>query len=164
MQLCDKGTDSTRKFKPDRGVPPFTGLDILGQKRVAAATRKLITHFLAPRWLQSESVLAHARAFFPDFVPDALPLDEAAILEIKRSDSSLQEYYAYVLLDFVSADRQLEEAPLAAALLLGEQLGMRSRIAELVQKELIVSKKKLALIDRDAEKILDKANRNGAES
>jgi hypothetical protein len=147
------------------GSPKLQDLDLLSQKRVAAVTRELVGHFLAPRWFHSEPILAHARAFFPDFAPSTVAALKAATVEvIKQADPSLQDYYLYVLLDFVAADRQLEETPLAAALQLGEQLGLRQRLAEMALEELSLTKKKLAAIDRDAQKILEKANKAGTES
>ena len=107
------------------GSPALSELDLLGQQEVAAVTRKLLNHFLAPHWFQTEPVLAHARTFFPDFTPlTSAALDASTVEAIQKADPSLQEYFAYILLDFVAVDRQLEEVPLAAGLLLSEQLGM----------------------------------------
>ena len=64
----------------------------------------------------------------------------------------------YVLLDFVTADRDLEELPLAAALVLAEKLGLKDRFAEIAKRELRLRKKQLETIDQDKEKLLAKAN------
>jgi hypothetical protein len=78
--------------------------------------------------------------------------------QLERADQSLQEYYCYVLLDFVAADRDLEEAPLAAALTLCERLGVAKRFSLIAARELGMTKKRLAAIERDAVKILDHAH------
>ena len=46
----------------------------------------------------------------------------------------MQDYYCYVLLDFITADRDLEEYPLAAALTLTEELGLKDRFSEIARE------------------------------
>jgi hypothetical protein len=141
------------------GSPGLNELDLLGQREVADTTRKLVHHFLAPRWIQTEPVLAHARTFFSDFEPGSSSALESSVVErIRLSSHSLQTYYSYVLLDFVAVDRQLEEAPLALALLLGEQLGLSKSFGQRAMQELGMSKKRFAAIERDAANIVQNAN------
>ena len=147
------------------GASSLTDLDLLKQKDVEAATQKLIGHFLTPAWFQTEAVLVHARSFFPDFTVQATAaLEDSIISEIQKAGRSIQDYFCYVLLDFVAVDRQLEETPLAAALLLTEKLGMRERFSELASKELAIPKKRFTAIERDAAKILDRANQSAAKT
>jgi hypothetical protein len=147
------------------GATSLPELDLLKQQELAATTQKLIGHFLAPGWFQTETVLAHARAFFPEFAAiSTVALEEATATWITRTDRSVQDYFCYVLLDFVAVDRQLEETPLAAALLLTERLGLRERFGELALKELALPKKRLTTIERDAAKILDRANQSPAKT
>ena len=109
--------------------------------------------------MQSELVLAHARLFFEDYLPpDSLLEDRALANDLHTNDQPMQDYYCYVLLDFVTADRDLEELPLAAALLLTENLGLKDRFLELVRRELRLRKKQLETIDQDKESLLAKAN------
>ena len=63
----------------------------------------------------------------------------------------MQDYYGYILLDFVTADRDLEELPLAAALVLAEKLGLKDRFTEIAKRELRLRKKQLETIDQDKE-------------
>jgi Zn-dependent protease with chaperone function len=140
------------------GAPTLNRLDLVGRQRVANHTRRLVQHFLVPAWFQTEPVLAHARLFFPDVTPET-DADFVSMLaeQLERADQSLQDYYCYVLLDFVAADRDLEEAPLAAALTLCERLGVAKRFSLITARELAMTKKRLAAIERDAVKILDHA-------
>src|SRR5262249_41127022 len=127
-------------------------------EKVAANTRRLLNRFLAPGWFHTESVLAHARLFFPDFTPAADPnAEEALAREIEQADQALQDYYCYVVLDFVAVDRTLEEVPLAAAVQLSERLGLGKRFARVATRELGLTKKRFSAIERDAEKILKRA-------
>ncbi len=101
------------------GRPVLDRLDLLAQRRVAGLTRRLLDVFLSHRWLQTEPVLAHARLFFEDYEPPSDPMSDPALAEdLRTSDPAMQDYYCFVLLDFVTADRDLEEMPLAAALVL----------------------------------------------
>ena len=95
-------------------------LDLLAERKVAGLTRRLIDVLLSRRWMQTELVLAHARLFVEDYVPPEELCDDPALAEdIRTDDLPMQDFYAYVLLDFVTADRDLEELPLAAALVAG---------------------------------------------
>jgi hypothetical protein len=160
MLFADHRESAVQEIEPlIQGSPALNQLDLLGQKRVAADTRRLLNHFLAPRWIQTEPILAHARLFFPGFTADAgAGLETAFVEEIKNAHQELQDYYCYVLLDFVTKDRELEEVPLAAAIVLCERMGLGKRFAQLASRELGMTKKRFAALERDAVKILERAN------
>ena len=139
------------------GAPRLEELDLLAQTRVEQLTRRVIDCFLGPRWMRSTLILAHAHLFFEDYAPPQAdsPLSEenevntekeSLAHELAISDNALQDYYCYVLLDFATCDRSLEDAPLAAALLLCEQLGLGTRFTDVAGKELKLKKKALEKI------------------
>lgn len=141
-------------------------LDLLGQKRAAIITRRLIDQLLAPAWFQTERVLVHARSFFEDYAPpgpeqadESLASDVCLASEGATTDAALQDYYAYVLLDFATVDRDLEELPLAAALLLARRLGLAERFKQIALKEMKLTKKRFNLIDSQVEELLAEAER-----
>jgi hypothetical protein len=137
------------------GRPVLADLDLLGQRRVGGLTRRLVDVLLSRPALQTESVLAHARLFFEDYVPPSDLLEDPALADdLRTADAAMQDYYCFVLLDFVTADRDLEELPLAAALGLSEKLGLRDRFAEIAQRELRLRKKQLEKIDDDKQRLL----------
>jgi Zn-dependent protease with chaperone function len=145
------------------GRPALGNLDLLAQRKVAGLTRRLLDVLLSRRWMQTESVLAHARLFFEDYVPPEDLLEDPALVEdLRTDDRPMQDYYGYVLLDFVTADRDLEELPLAAALVLAEKLALKDRFTEIARRELRLRKKQLETIDQDKEKLLAKANEDPA--
>ncbi len=136
-------------------------LDLLAQAKVSGMTRRLVDVFLSPKWMQSELVQAHARLFFEDYVvPDNAREDPSLGDDIKTDDAQMRDYYCYVLLDFVTSDRDLEEYPLAAALALTEKLGLKDRFAEIAARELRLRKKQLHKIDQDKDNMLAKAGQN----
>jgi hypothetical protein len=147
------------------GSTALNRLDVLKQQKIALSTRRLLEHFLAPCWFQTEPVIAHARMFFDDFVSGCESAVETTLAEeIRNAEESLRDYYCYVLLDFVAVDRDLEEIPLAAALVLCERLGLAERFAEIAPRELHMTKKRFAAIERDRAKILESVNASTSAS
>lgn len=137
------------------GPPALDELDLTGQVRVMQTTYKLIAALLTPTWLHTDALLAHARLYFADFKPVSEARNGSALREeILRGDKGLLDYYCYVLLDFASADRDLEEAPLAQAVGLAESLGLRERFVDLAAKELKLRKKQLEDVFANRETII----------
>lgn len=144
-----------------QGQPTLEELDLVGQKQAAGWTRRLLDVLLAPKWFQTELVLAHARLFFDDYVPPAAPQEDPSLADaIRTGDPAMQDYYCYVLLDFATADRDLEELPLAAALATAENLGLKDRFREIAKKELRLRQKQLEKLDEEKEELLRKAGRS----
>ena len=141
------------------GTLALDRLDLLGQRKVADKTRRLLDHLLAPRWFQSEATLAHARLFFDDFEPGDGSDDDVKKLtaDLRTDDEGLRDYFCYVLLDFAAVDRDMEDVPLAAALVMSRKLGIEERFAELAHKELAIPKKQVARAQKDAEATVAKA-------
>jgi len=137
------------------GSPGIDDLDLLAQQSLASLTRRVMDVLLGHRWLQTDVLVAHARLYFDDYVPPNAPLTDAGLAtDCPVEVESLRDYFCFVLLDFVSADRDLEEAPLAAAIELADQLQIKARFLELARKELKLRKNQVEKIDRDKEKIL----------
>jgi hypothetical protein len=132
-------------------------LDLLGQARAADLTRLFLQSLLSPRWYQTEMALAHAKRFFADFVIQPEGKNEASLKsELDRGDSSLRDYFCYLMLDFATVDRELGDVALSASIVLARRLGIDKRFAELVQKELTIGRKAFDKIDKQAESILAK--------
>ena len=135
-------------------------LDVIGQRRLTDATRRLVEYLLQPKWFQTPAVLGHARLFFGDFEPSATR--SSAMLEgLKFSDRRTREYLGYLLLDFVTADPELGEMPLAAALELSRELDLNSDFEKLVTKELKIKARDLKRIKDRARDMLAIAEKSG---
>ena len=140
-------------------------LDLLGQRRVAQSTRWLFDELLLAAWFQTDRVLAHARSFFDDYQWPAANngttrQTNGTVDRIATRDSALQDYYCYLLLDFATVDRDLEELPLAAALLLARRLELADRFKEVVLKELKLTKKRFTLLEKQAAEMVAEAERS----
>ncbi len=143
------------------GAPTLEDLDLPGQQRWTAATRRLLERLLRPQWFQTPAVLGHAKLFFGDFHP--AQDGECALLEeiVKSADPKLREYLCYVLLDFAKVDPDLEEMPFAAALELSRQLGLDAQFEKLAAKELKLKVRDLRRMKEQATEMLAKAEANG---
>ncbi|MDB6038605.1 MAG: Peptidase Ste24p, partial [Verrucomicrobiales bacterium] len=117
------------------GVARINELDLIGQGRWSRNTRHLLEHFLQPKWFQTPAVLGHARQFFGDFRMGK-PNEISDLKAIIPREESIQEYFCYLLLDFVTVDRDLNEMPLAAALECSRQLEIEEPFEKLAIKEL----------------------------
>jgi Zn-dependent protease with chaperone function len=161
---ADREPEFDRKIQEMlEGPPALDHLDLLAQRKVAGFTRRLLDAMLSRRWMQTEPIMAHARLFFNDYVPPEDLVDDAALAEdLRTDDPAMQDYYGYVLLDFVTADRDLEELPLAAALVLAERLGLKDRFAEIAKREMRLRKKQLESLDQDKETLLAKVSKEAA--
>jgi hypothetical protein len=142
------------------GTARLEELDLLGQKRLTQATRRLLEQLLRPKWFQTPAVLGHAKLFFDDFEP-ASSKDAASLESLKVQDAKLREYLSYVLLDFVTADPELMEMPCAAALELARELDWSSPFEKLAAKELRLKARDLKQLKEQAAAMLAKAEANG---
>jgi hypothetical protein len=135
-------------------------LDLIGQRRLTSATRRLLERLLRPKWFQTPATLGHAKLFFADFRPansDDAPPGE----ELKFGDPKLREYFSYLLLDFAKADPELDEMPLAAALELSRQLDFDAPFEKLAAKELKMKVRDVRRIKEQAAEMLAKAEASG---
>ena len=101
-------------------------------------------------------MLVHAKLFFEDFRP-ASAKDSALLAGLTFADSKLREYLGYVLLDFVTADPELDDMPLAAALELCRELNVELEFEKLAFKELKMKERELKRVRDDAATMLASA-------
>ena len=138
------------------GVMALDELDLIGQTRLSRQTRQLLECFLQPKWFQSTAVLGHAKLFFADFAP-AKTRDSSVMESLKFTDAKLREYCCYLLLDFVTADPELEDMPLAAALDFSRQLEIDAQFEKLAAKELKMKVRDVRKLKDQAAEMLAKA-------
>jgi hypothetical protein len=138
------------------GAEAFDRMDLMGQTRMMKGTRLLLEQFIQPKWFQTPAVLGHAKLFFADFQPATTK--DAAVLDVfKSGDAKLREYLSYVLLDFVTADPELDEMPLAAALELSRHLEFDAQFEKLAAKELNLKVRDVRKLKEQAAEMLAKA-------
>jgi hypothetical protein len=128
----------------------------------------LLDEFLQPKWFRTPAVIGHAKLFFDDFRPtaritaattEAGALSESLVLNLK--DHKLREYVCYVLLDFVTADPELDEVPLAAALEFSRRLDIEAPFEKLAARELKMKARDVRRVKDQACELLAKAEATG---
>lgn len=142
------------------GVATLDELDLPGQGAMAGKTRRLLEYLLQPKWIQTPAVLGHARLFFDDFKPSATR-NPATLEELKPGDQKTAEFFCYLLLDFVTADPELDEIPLAAAPQVCELLGLESQFEKVAAKELKMKTRDMKRLKEQSTEMLAKAEANG---
>ncbi|MDG1896611.1 MAG: hypothetical protein P8J37_17045 [Fuerstiella sp.] len=135
-------------------------MDLLRQRQVTDLTLTFLQRFLRHEWMQTDLVMGHAKRFFEDFCLPPTDIDAPALkASLSECDVQLRSYFCYLLLDFVTCDADLEEAPLAAAFLFLQEVGMAAEFTPLVKKELKLSKRLLQKVEKDAAKIIRQAEK-----
>ena len=124
------------------GPASIDRLDLLGQQRLTALTRRWLRLLLHPAWFRTEPVRAQARHFFDDFAfaPETHD-DDALLTELRAAEASVRDYFCYTLLDFAVVDPELEDEPVKAAFTLAHRLDWDDRLEALVVKELKFKKR-----------------------
>lgn len=133
------------------GALQFDQLDLLGQRRLTALTRRFMARFLAPEWLRSERVLIQARSYFPDWRSDE-PTLEPAELASTAIDDATREYLGCVLLDLALADVDLRDEALVEALRFARGFESEASLIKLLRKEAGLTKREVDKLSRRAAK------------
>jgi Zn-dependent protease with chaperone function len=143
------------------GSPCLDDYDLLRQAKLTADTRVTLEKLLAPKWFQTDPVLGHAKMFFADFKPrqegaGSFETDADDLAARAADDKQLRNYLCYLLLDFVVADPELNDTPLAAALQFSNRLGIESDFERVASKDLKLKARDLARIKKEAAELLAK--------
>lgn len=89
-------------------------------------------------------VISQVKQYFTDFMLDAKAvLDEKTIETLSTLHTSVKDYLAYVLLDFVLIDPTLEEIPAGWAIQFAEDVHLKEMYDAILKKEMKFSDKKL---------------------
>jgi hypothetical protein len=136
-----------------QGARSLDSLDLLDQRVLTDSTRQVIEGLLAPAWFRSDAIVAHARSFFPELKePHASdPLDAGEL------DKSVQEYLAYVLLDFAVVDEALGEAALLHSFRHADAMGIGEPFDRIARDEMKLTKRAVEELRKKAPAILERA-------
>ncbi|MDR0338255.1 MAG: M56 family metallopeptidase [Planctomycetaceae bacterium] len=125
-----------------QGEPKLDGIDLLDRDRLCGLTRQLIDGFLDSKELQTDLTLSHAKLFFNDYTSPENECEQNIVFsDFPVSDTSLRDYWCFVLLDFAAADHDLEELPIKKSFEIAQKMNIADRFAEIAQKELKLRKR-----------------------
>jgi hypothetical protein len=130
------------------GSTSLEELDLFKQQNLSTITHQVISVILRYPWMQTAQTLSLAKQYFEN-----LPLDEvsnAAMIssKIENLHLSVQEYLAYILYDFSTVDKELEDVPLGLAFFLADELKLTRPFANAVKKERKLTDKKTAALKK----------------
>ncbi|MGV3622523.1 MAG: M48 family metalloprotease [Archangium sp.] len=111
-------------------------LDLVQQRKLTEVTRSFIARLLEPEWMQTDAVLAHARRYFPEVDFAKTATNDAPL---PTGDTSLEEYFAFVMLDFAMADEDLEDRALSRMTKLAVTLKLEDTFTRVARRELRLS-------------------------
>ncbi len=148
-----EGTAEEAISRMIEGKPELDRLDLFTQRELNDLTKLFLQEYLRPKWFQSTLVMGLAREYFPidkrarpDLSGAGQGLAEAErerlIDTITGAHSSIRDYFAYVLLDFVLADPSLEEMPAGRAFEFAGEMQLTTAYDPIYKKELQLSDKK----------------------
>lgn len=151
------------------GTIDLGSLDLMQQQLVSRATRQLLRRIFHAPAMRTDLMLSHARLYFEDFAwleleNSMLSKELSSLNDNQRSQDSMSTYFAYVLLDFATADRNLDEFPLANSLQVAEELGIKAAFTSIAKKELKLRKKQIEQCDRSKNEIIRLANSTASHS
>lgn len=153
-----------------RGPIEAKRLDILGQEALSRLSRKLVDHLLMPSFMRNDYTLNLAERYFPGYDEGGAEAIDGNDAETKKSEAkdlkaeinatakSCHDYFAYVLLDFVTVDPESGDAHLAWSLDVASQIGIFPIYEPVARKELKRKKDELTKLKRDVTEIIEKAN------
>ncbi len=141
------------------GLLSLSEQDLRDQSTIRKLTRQLIDVTLQPEWMRSPAALAHARLFFEDYETQS-PKPASVKQKLASSSQDVCDYAMFVLLDFVTADRQRLEPALAHTMAIADELGLNGDYQELTRKELRMRKKQLEQIEGEANELIARASRS----
>lgn len=130
------------------GHTTFDEIDLFKQQEIAFATHELICLLLQPEWMRTVHLIALAKQYFGD-LDITTSADKAALAgKIARFHSSVHDYLAYVLYDFCTADKQLEDVPLGYSFYLADELKLDKAFSGAVKKERKLTEKKIVSLKK----------------
>lgn len=134
-------------------------MDFCRQGKARKLTRELLDAVLSPDWMRCEATLSHAQLYFEDYKPGRWNRKQMK-KELAGVEQDFMDYIGYLMLDFVTADRDLLEPALAHTIGLAEEFGIKEAYIESARKELRLRKKQVQQIEKSADELADQASTN----
>ncbi|MFP6676282.1 MAG: hypothetical protein VB878_14455 [Pirellulaceae bacterium] len=132
-------------------------LCLIDQLDLEVWTAWLLNRLVEPTWMRTDRVMRHCKLFFSD---SSQASNDGSILgklnEI--NDEGLRDYLAYLTLDILTVDRELEGYPLAWALEVWEEVTWTAHVQAVICKELKIGKRRMQQLHADRGQLLLEAD------
>lgn len=125
-------------------------LDLFRQHQVSFITENLIMLLLQPRWMQSPQTIALGKQYFGELQLGSLPDKTTLLPQVEDAHDNIKDYLAYVLYDFATADKTLEDVPLGYCFFYADELKLEKPFANAVKKERKLTDKKILTLKKQA--------------
>ena len=134
-------------------------LDLIQRDKLGELTLRTMDAILRHEWLRTDAALAHTRLFDDQYQWKRLSMKDLKSLafKISKQHESVQQFIAYLLLDFATTERELEDLPLAASMELAERFKISDLFREIARKELKMRVKQWNALDETKLDLLAKA-------
>ena len=123
-------------------------LDLFKQQQISTITEQLIKLLLQPQWMQTPQTIALGKQYFGNIQFNELPDKTSLLSQIENLHSNLQDYLAYILYDFTTTDKTLEDIPLGYSFFLADELKLDKHFASTVKKEKKLTDKKVTVLKK----------------
>jgi len=123
-------------------------LDLFRQQKTALITEQVIQLVLHPHWMQTPQTIALAKQYFGNLQLNVESDKGNLLSQIENLHNSLHDYLAYVLYDFATADKTLEDVPLGYCFFLADELKLDKSFANTIKKEKKITDKKNTLLKK----------------
>lgn len=125
-------------------------LDLFRQQAITLITKEVIEFVMTPEWMQTPQTVALAKQYFGSIILNQPPDKTSLAGKIEGLHASLQEYLAYVLYDFTTADKELEDIPLGYCFFLADELKLTTAFSQAVKKERKLTDKKTSTLKKQS--------------
>jgi len=125
-------------------------IDLFKQENIATITQDVLRLLLYPKWMQTPLMISLAKQYFGEITVNETPDKVNLSSMIGQLHSSMQDYLSYVLYDFSTADKELEDLPLGHTFYLADELKLNESFANAVKKEKKLTDKKASLLKKKA--------------
>lgn len=144
-----KGSEADAAIKQMiEGHTSIEELDLFKQQEITQLTRQLIKLLLQPKWMQTPHTTALAKQYFAQLNVNETVDTATLATQVEHMHSNIHDYLAYVLYDFATNDKELEDVPMGYCFFLADELNIGKPFANTVKKEKKLTDKKLATLKK----------------
>ncbi|MEM6884646.1 MAG: M48 family metalloprotease [Verrucomicrobiota bacterium] len=130
------------------GKADLEKLDLNDQQYMSQKTKELFDHILSEKWFRTDVTLSHARQYIQGY--QWKQPKQNWELQHNFEQESIYKYFSFVILDFLTVDRDLDDKPLPEGLKLAKKFGFDSIFKKIAMKELKLKARQWKIVEQQA--------------